>query len=50
VRGTQTVFVLVRGTREPDFFTVASTVCEIFAAKLRNSAQRHANQLASGQL
>jgi hypothetical protein len=32
------------------FFTVASTVCKISAAKPRNSAQRGANQLAYGQL
>jgi len=31
-------------------FTVASTVGEIFGAKPRNSGQRHANQLALGQL
>ena len=32
------------------FFTVASTVSKISAAKPRNSVQRGANQLASGQL
>jgi hypothetical protein len=28
------------GNRKTDFFTVGSTVCQIFAAKPRNSAQR----------
>jgi len=36
--------------RQELVFTVASTVGEIFGAKPRNSAQRRANQLASGQL
>jgi hypothetical protein len=31
-------------------FTVASTVRRFFAAKLRNSAKRRANQLGSTQL
>jgi hypothetical protein len=30
-------------------FTVASTVCEVFAEKLRNSAQGTANQPGSDQ-
>jgi hypothetical protein len=30
--------------RIPGFFTVASTVGETFAAKLRNSAKRHENE------
>jgi hypothetical protein len=30
--------------RAPEFFTVGSTVVEVFAAKLRNSAKRRANQ------
>jgi hypothetical protein len=34
--------------REDSFFTVTSTVCEIFAAKPRNSAQCGANQLCLG--
>jgi hypothetical protein len=31
-------------------FTVFSTVCEIFAARTRNSAQHPANRFASSQL
>jgi hypothetical protein len=30
--------------RAPEFFTVGSTVVEVFAAKLRNSAKCRANQ------
>jgi len=47
-RGLKTIS-LARATT-PCSFTVASTVSKISAAKPRNSAQRGANQLASGQL
>jgi len=33
-----------------ELFTVASTVCEISAAKMRNSVQRRATQLTPSQL
>src|SRR5262245_43823814 len=46
VNETRNAHASAKGT----FFTVFSTVCEIFAAKPRNPAQRCANQLTSGQL